>query len=287
MESAQNVAEPEATDCQRHYRQIEQDQIGRNPLVSCLCVTRGRVGLLRQSVACFLSQSYNPRELVIVYDGEDVATRDFIGTLDSPSIRGVEAPPRLVLGASRNLALASSRGFYIAQWDDDDWHAPSRLTEQVAALQRGDKSGCVLERLTIFDMASEKAHLSHRRSWEGSLVARRDSVPPFPELTRAEDTPVIEQMCEQGKLVLLDCPELYVYVYHGSNTWDRKHWDGFLLRWSQPLPEEISRQVMAHLGSDDSAEWARRRIAASAAARSERTWIDKARNFIATLGPCR
>ncbi len=287
MGSVNGAAPKEAAACPQRSLELQPEANGRNPLVSCLCVTRGRVELLKRAVACFLQQTYIPRELVIVYDADDVATRDFAGGLDSPWIRRVEAPatPKLPLGAARNLAIASSRGPFIAQWDDDDWYAPNRLAAQMDALQRGGKPGCVLQRLTLFDMATEKAHVSHRRCWEGSLVARRDSVPSYPELPRAEDTPVVTRMFEQGMLALLDAPELYVYVYHGTNTWDRGHWDHFLLRWSRPLPEMVRRQVMVSLGGNDSAEWARRRIAASAAAVSKRTWIDKARKWITGILP--
>ncbi len=287
LDPRNDIAEGDATGCHAQWPQPAglpctdgTADRGGKPLVSCLCVTRGRVALLRRSVACFLSQTYTPCELVIVYGADDLATRDFVGTLNSPWIRGVAAP-ELTLGASRNLAVACSRGRYVACWDDDDWHAPDRLRAQLDALRREAKAGCVLERLTIFDLATESARVSHRRCWEGSLLALREAMPPYPEIPRTEDTPVVTHLLEHGGLALLDAPELYIYVYHGCNTWGRRHWDGFLLRHSQSLPPELGRQVMAKLGADDAAEWAERKMAASAAAESQRTWIDKVRKRIA------
>src|ERR1700674_2829254 len=142
-------------------------------LVSCLCVTRNRVALLRRSVACFMDQTYRPRELLIQYESDDAATRRYVATLDEPTIRPVEIPasPPLRLGTRRNLAVQAARGRYVAQWDDDDWHGPTRLAEQIAAIQSSGKQGCVLLRLVLYDAATQRAYVSGRRSWEGTLVA--------------------------------------------------------------------------------------------------------------------
>ena len=99
LDPRNDIAEGDATGCHAQWPQPAglpctdgTADRGGKPLVSCLCVTRGRVALLRRSVACFLSQTYTPCELVIVYGADDLATRDFVGTLNSPWIRGVAAP---------------------------------------------------------------------------------------------------------------------------------------------------------------------------------------------------
>ncbi len=45
-------------------------------------------------------------------------------------------------------------------------------------------------------------------------------MPPYPELRRGEDTPVIQAM----QIVRLDAPHLYQYRFHGENTFDEAHW---------------------------------------------------------------
>src|ERR1700761_6074911 len=40
------------------------------PLVSCLMVTRGDVGLIRYALACYAAQTWPRRELVVVTDGD-------------------------------------------------------------------------------------------------------------------------------------------------------------------------------------------------------------------------
>ena len=63
---------------------------------------------------------------------------EYLHSLDDARIRPLEVPAseRLTLGALRNLSLSNARGKYVAQWDDDDWSAPTRLAEQTAAICR-------------------------------------------------------------------------------------------------------------------------------------------------------
>jgi glycosyltransferase involved in cell wall biosynthesis len=213
-------------------------------LISCLCVTRNRVPFLRRAVACFLAQTYRPLELLVLYEADDAATRSYLESVDEPSVRGVEVPsePRLALGTLRNLALRAASGSYVAQWDDDDWHAPARLADQMRVIGRTGRPACVLLRWTIFDAETQSAFISGERAWEGSLVAERCSVPPYLEQSRGEDTDVIDTMLRQEKLAFLDDPHLYIYVYHGGNVWDRPHWEE-LMQASRPLSREMSARV--------------------------------------------
>ena len=218
-------------------------------LVSCLCVTRNRVPLLRRSVACFLEQSYEPRELLIQYEADDLATARYVATLSDSRVRGVEIPasPRLTLGERRNLAIEAARGRYIAQWDDDDWHGPTRLAEQIAALGDSAKHGCVLWRVVLYDATTGKAYLSEGRPCEGSLVAERDKVPRFADLGRGEDEHAIRKMIQADQLAALDRPLLDVYVYHGGNTSGRTHFKKRLFAHAELLGAEDTKKIAAQL----------------------------------------
>ena len=81
-------------------------------LISCLCVTRGRVALLGRAVGCFLEQTHARRELLILFESDDAATRDYVASLADLRIRGIEVPvlPKQTLGSLRNLAVAAARG---------------------------------------------------------------------------------------------------------------------------------------------------------------------------------
>jgi glycosyltransferase involved in cell wall biosynthesis len=222
-----------------------------HPLVSCLCLTHRRLPLLRRSVSCFLAQTYQPRELVVVCQSDDPATRDYLAALGEPSVRFVELPstPRVLTGSLRNISLEAARGHYMAVWDDDDWHGPTRLAEQIEAIRWGGRPACILCRVMLYDAVKHSAFLSRMRTWEGSLVAERTAMPPYPDLQQGSDVPVVTQLRLEGKLVALDRPELYVYVYHGGNTWNWAHWEQNVLPRAEPLPADETGRLRSLLTS--------------------------------------
>jgi glycosyltransferase involved in cell wall biosynthesis len=212
--------------------------------------------MLRRAVACFLAQTHAPCELVVVFGDDDPATRDYLLGLDEPSIRPVEvsAARRLSLGALRNISLDAARGRYVANWDDDDWHAPTRVAAQLRALHDHGRPASVLWRWTIYDEVGATAYLSAGRPWEGSLLAERGAMPRYPDLSRGEDSVVVKQLLGGKNLVALDNPELFIYVFHGANTWERAHWLKNILRHAEPLPPADQERVRALLqGHGDSA----------------------------------
>jgi glycosyltransferase involved in cell wall biosynthesis len=196
------------------------------PAVSCLTVTWQRVGMLARAVECFRRQTLLERELVIVYGAYDRDTARYVEGLADPSIRGVSVEKRYRLGWLRNIAVENARGEFVAVWDDDDWSAPNRLQAQLRAIRRSGKDACVLSRVILHNSVTQRSYLSHERTWEASLVARREGLPNYDgSLSRFEDTPVVAELEERGQLVLLKRPDLYVYVYHGTNTWQEDHFD--------------------------------------------------------------
>jgi hypothetical protein len=198
----------------------------QDPLISCMCVTRGRPRLLDRAVRCFLGQTWPNRELLVVFESDDHATRSYLETIADPSVRAIEIPhlPKLSLGALRNVAVERSTGEYVCQWDDDDWYRNDRLEVQMHALRESSFPGVVLSRWICLDVPRRRGFVGRHRTWEGSILCRKDEMLPYPELAKKEDTPVVETLHEQGKLLLLDRPEIYVYHFHGGNTWDRAHW---------------------------------------------------------------
>lgn len=221
------------------------------PLISCLCVTRARVTLLSRAVRCFFEQSHPHRELLILFDSDDADTRQYVESLNDERIRGVEVPssPRRSLGALRNLAIAEARGQYVCQWDDDDWYHPDRLSVQLTALRASGRPACVLSRWTCVDIESHRAYISPPRIWEGSILVERERMVPYPDLARGEDTVALNILAERQHVHMLDRPELYVYTFHGSNTWDRRHW-AHLLGRSTVIPWKQSQEILRRTGCD-------------------------------------
>jgi len=62
-----------------------------------------------------------------------------------------------VLGRKRNLINGMANGEVICHWDDDDWSAPDRLTDQVRCLQETGKPITGYGALLFWDTVSQQA----------------------------------------------------------------------------------------------------------------------------------
>lgn len=199
------------------------EPIAGHPLVSCLMVTRGRLFPSKYAVRCFQAQTYPDRELVIVVDDPACELLPHLARLGDDRIRVVEVPPGATLGELRNASVSAARGAYVCQWDDDDLYAPERIQTQLSALLAARASACVLRRWTLWWPAADRLAISGVRLWEGSILAAREAVPPYPALRRGEDTEMMEVLLQRGRVLSLEAPQLYVYIHHGGNTFGERH----------------------------------------------------------------
>ncbi len=226
------------------------------PLVSCLCVTLGRPRLLERAIKCFRGQRYPEKELVIVYEGFDGPTKDFLAGVGDPNIVKIEAPADtpLTLGALRNAAVSACSGEYFSQWDDDDYSHPERIAFQMDVIAQSGLPASILMQWLIFDEKEGRAYLSHRRPWEGSLVCRKSLLRDgdgvgYGDLKTGEDTPVVRNLFSRGLVFPVIMPMLYIYTWHGGNVWSRDHWESIFAS-SRPLSDESSRLIRGILGGD-------------------------------------
>lgn len=201
--------------------------------------------MLRRAVQCFRNQRYPNRELVIVYDQDDETTARYAGELTDDNIRPAPAPtdPPLTLGGLRNHSIEIARGDYVCNWDDDDWHHPDRLARQMEAIESSGRPACVLANWIAYDAETRRAYITHTRAWEGSLLCAKDEMERYADLARGEDAPPIRAMVAAGKIVGIKQAFLYVYIYHGGNTWHRAHWDKIVSQ-STPLDETQTEVII-------------------------------------------
>lgn len=194
------------------------------PLVSCLMVTRGRLFPSRFAIECFQRQTYANRELLIVIDDPGCELIPYVAGLKDERIRLVEvAAGTRILGELRNISVASARGEYVCQWDDDDLYAPERIQIQLAALLSTHSFACVLRRWTLWWPETNRLAISGIRLWEGSILALKRVLPPYPALRRGEDTEMMALLTQRERVLSLEAPNLYIYIHHGSNTFGEQH----------------------------------------------------------------
>ena len=218
------------------------------PLVSCIMPTADRRAFVAQAIRYFLRQDYEHKELIIVDDGEDE-----IGDLvpADERVRYFRLPEKMTVGAKRNFACEQARGRVVAHWDDDDWHAPHRLSYQLEALQRAGAELCGISTLLFYDPrgggrawryvypASQKAWLSGsslcytRAFWAGNR---------FREINVGEDARFVWSK-PAARMCALPDPGFHVGIIHKSNVSPKNTAGSF---W-QPHPAEDIRRL---LGAD-------------------------------------
>lgn len=124
------------------------------PLVSCIMPTADRRSFVSQAIEYFLRQDYANKELIVVDDGAD-SVADLMP--EDERVRYFRLEERRTVGAKRNFACEQARGELIAHWDDDDWHAPHRLSYQVEAMLRERANLCGINTLLFYDTGRRSA----------------------------------------------------------------------------------------------------------------------------------
>jgi len=199
------------------------------PLISCVCVTNHKPQMLLRVINCFQAQSYTNKQLVILYEDTDLKTKNFIASnifTSNIKIVSTSGYPKKTLGELRNIAIESSDGEFVCQWDDDDWYHTDRLRYQHNIITTHGVNASILTRWTVFDNINKRAFISNRRRWEGSVLCRKDifKLKRYENKSKGEDTDIIDYLHENNHLAYIDDnPLLYIYIFHGNNTWDSNH----------------------------------------------------------------
>lgn len=153
------------------------------PRVVGLMATRNRPALAHRAAHNFVDQDYaGDRHLLVFDDGDD----RFIGCERcAPMLEIVHTPPVRLPTKRNNMMrhVGDHHAFYV-QWDDDDYHGPTRISRQVDVLVFNE--GCLLRPTLYYSTISNEIRTSTWKSdatmayrWE--FWARRnfvDSVDP-------------------------------------------------------------------------------------------------------------
>lgn len=199
------------------------------PMISCIMPTRDRPEYVQQTLHYFARQDYPWREMIVLYEKPE----DLPGQLpDFPDIRLVKTPLNGSIGEKRNRGCELARGELIAQWDDDDWYAPDRLSRQAAPIIAGQAeiSGLCNAGFYVVDSGQYWkcspelfARMFVQGVLGGTLVYRRNiwgGAVRYPDTSLREDADFMVLAQRHGaRLLKIDGDGLYAYVRHGCNSW--------------------------------------------------------------------
>lgn len=220
-------------------------------LVSAIMPTRNRHRFVEQAVACFRMQDWPDRELVIVDDGEPV------GHLvdGTPRVTYVHLGDRArrTIGEKRNFACQLARGEVIVHWDDDDWSAPTRMSEQVRLLRQSGRPATGYNTLPFAWDELQRAwlYLGPRGYALGtSLCYLRAywAAHRFEHIQIGEDNRFIEGL---GDRIITDAGQSIVARIHDGSTSNSKNTELLAATWTGGAGEawkEINYQSLALSG---------------------------------------
>ena len=105
--------------------------------------TADRHEMIDAAIKCFLAQTYNPAELIILDDGKSPClgakvSHDLELPVEDKIIRYIySGPKRKCIPAKLNRLCEMAKGEVIARMDDDDFSSPERLVSQFESIQQG------------------------------------------------------------------------------------------------------------------------------------------------------
>lgn len=238
------------------------------PKVSCLMVTSyapERREFLARSLESYCRQTYPNRELVVVPDCAPNEQQELaqaladLGRADTFVSQAVEGQS---LGALRNLSLERATGALVCQWDDDDLYHPRRVEVQAQPLRDGAAQASILGRhFNYFQQERRMLLIDWRgalfKGHPGTLMMRRDLGLRYPVSgpfsRRSEDSSLFQQLLRRRVAVAVidTAPELYVYRFHGANTWAREHHLGLVARHGSLRAELAADELQLAAGLRD------------------------------------
>lgn len=192
------------------------------PLISCIMPTYNRRAFVPHAIRYFLRQDYPEKELIILDDGTD-CIKDLVP--EHPRIMYHRLPEKITLGAKMNMACKLAKGNIIANWDDDDWYAPRRLSYQATAMKQPSTFICGINRLLYVDLGSkdtyEYIYPANQRTWMlgSSLCFRKDfwEQHPFSDINVGMDGLFVWSTTNEHLQVLTD-HTFSVHMIHPDNV---------------------------------------------------------------------
>lgn len=206
-----------------NYQQLKP--VASYPLVSCIMPTSNRAKFVRQSINYFLRQTYPNIELIIVDDGDD-SVEDLIP--DDSRIKYIKLSSKYSIGKKRNLACEVAEGEIIMCWDDDDWHGPERIEQQISPLLNDDYDVSGIASLMYYSLIKQAFYVYKTEVFKdgivgGTLTFRKrlwDEGLRFKNMSLAEDVDLQNSFKSTGariKSVLAE--NIFFIVRHDKNTW--------------------------------------------------------------------
>lgn len=202
------------------------------------------VSFLKEAVDSILNQTFRDFEYIIIDDGSNDDSLEYLHSLSDPRIRIIRNEKNIGLTKSLNIGFRAARGKYIARMDSDDISFPERFEKQLAFMEKHpDVIACGAKTI---DLDPKKAPVKKVRGrvWEdfenyrvrmlfgnpgpnhSTVFIRRALLNQFhieydENLICAQDYGLFASIVQYGKISILPEPLIY-YRHHGEQI-SQKH----------------------------------------------------------------
>jgi glycosyltransferase involved in cell wall biosynthesis len=198
----------------------------------------GREKFLKKAIQCFFDQDYaGNAELIILPDGPCQVTHPNGHLARDGSLITVltHTGAHANVGEKRNAGCKAAQGEIIVHFDDDDWSAPGRISDQVKQLQESGKPvtgySTILVRETRTVLRLDETLAEHATSgwWRltipggeaagTSFCYRRDwwEAHPFPPVNTCEDNAFWREAAGLDAAIAVDGRDLVCATNHVGN----------------------------------------------------------------------
>ena len=216
------------------------------PLVSCMMLTYNRFKPFKKAVECFLNQTYENKELIVINSG-DAKYYDKIDyylenlrlncKFITCSYKHIHAY-RNTLGELRNVGIEHSRGKFITVFDDDDIHHPERISRQIDICLKSNIHATLLRNFTAVRKSlfnTKRDNCSILKGLDGTILFTKSEL-RYPEMNQGEDTSFLETLKSSGyNVAVIDEPyDMYEYNFYGNNTVSKRHFED-MIKLNKPL----------------------------------------------------
>jgi glycosyltransferase involved in cell wall biosynthesis len=182
------------------------------PLVSAVMLA-GATPLadVKRCIDCFHSQTYPRKELIIVNNARNTHEAAKLALSPHNDIIVINSPPESTAGMARNLGVAAANGQIIAQFDADYWHAPSRLSAQIATMANEQANICILASTLQYSYISGRARLfrNKQNAVLNTMVWTRIDKAEYPNISHGEEFGLLRVLLQRElRPIAIDKPEL-------------------------------------------------------------------------------
>jgi len=167
------------------------------PLLSAIMLAgRNHPKDVVQAIECFKNQTYPNKELIIVNNAASQYEAAKLNIVAEDNIYLIDTPSNLNAGMARNYGVRASNGQILAQFDVDYWHAPDRLSTQIATMAENESHVCMLAKTLKYSFVTGNCGINTNPKDVilGTMVFVRPKQVDYPDADKNEEFVLLDKL---------------------------------------------------------------------------------------------